>query len=82
MSNVGLAPPAHTNELSAHRQVALVDLLDRLLADGVVVVGELTLAIADVDLVHISLHAVITSAAQMSRTGHQPEIGEISGRSS
>jgi len=41
--------------------VALVDLLDRLLAGGVVLVGDLTLAIADVDLVHISLRALIVS---------------------
>ncbi|WP_407649660.1 gas vesicle protein [Goodfellowiella coeruleoviolacea] len=45
----------------AHREIALVDLLDRLLAGGVVLTGDLTLAIADVDLVHISLRALITS---------------------
>lgn len=45
----------------AGRPIALVDLLDRLLAGGVVVTGDLTLAIADVDLVHISLRALITS---------------------
>jgi Gas vesicle protein len=42
-------------------EVALVDLLDRLLAGGVVLTGDLTLAIADVDLVHVSLRALITS---------------------
>jgi Gas vesicle protein len=45
----------------ANRDVALVDLLDRLLASGAVLTGEVTLAIADVDLVHISLRALITS---------------------
>lgn len=43
------------------REVSLVDLLDRLLAGGVVVVGNLTLSIADVDLVRIDLHALISS---------------------
>ncbi|MDX3235954.1 gas vesicle protein [Streptomyces sp. ME03-5709C] len=43
------------------RQIALIDLLDRLLAGGVVLTGDLTLAIADVDLVRISLRALITS---------------------
>lgn len=42
-------------------QVSLVDLLDRLLAKGVVVAGEVTLSIADVDLVHVSLRALVTS---------------------
>jgi hypothetical protein len=44
-----------------HRQVALVDLLDRLLAGGVVITGDLTLRIADVDLVRIDLNALISS---------------------
>ncbi|WP_236787887.1 gas vesicle protein [Amycolatopsis sp. GM8] len=41
--------------------IALVDLLDRVLAGGVVVSGELTLSIADVDLVHVSLRTLLTS---------------------
>ncbi|MER5969986.1 MULTISPECIES: gas vesicle protein [unclassified Streptomyces] len=45
----------------AERQIALVDLLDRLLAGGVVLAGDLTLRIADVDLVRIDLHALISS---------------------
>lgn len=45
----------------ADQQVALVDLLDRLLAGGVVVTGEVTISLADVDLVHISLRALISS---------------------
>jgi hypothetical protein len=43
------------------RRIALVDLLDRLLAGGVVLSGHLTLRIADVDLVRIDLNALITS---------------------
>lgn len=42
-------------------QVSLVDILDRVLAAGVVVSGEITLSIAGVDLVYISLHALISS---------------------
>lgn len=45
----------------AERPVALIDLLDRVLAGGVVVSGELTLSIADVDLVHISLRTLLSS---------------------
>ncbi|MEU5401357.1 gas vesicle protein [Streptomyces sp. NPDC005963] len=47
----------------AERQVALVDLLDRLLAGGVVISGDLTLRIADVDLVRIDLKALISSVS-------------------
>ncbi|NYI06111.1 gas vesicle protein [Allostreptomyces psammosilenae] len=45
----------------AGREIALVDLLDRVLAQGVVLSGDLTLRIADVDLVHVSLRALVTS---------------------
>lgn len=44
--------------------VALVDLLDRLLDNGVVIAGDLTLTLADVDLVYISVRALICSAAK------------------
>jgi Gas vesicle protein len=39
----------------------LVDLLDRLLAGGVVVEGDVTLAVADVDLVRLGLRAVLAA---------------------
>ncbi|WP_067472670.1 gas vesicle protein [Actinomadura hibisca] len=42
-------------------RVALVDLLDRLLAGGVVITGDLVISIAEVDLVHVSLRALITT---------------------
>ncbi|MFJ8647465.1 gas vesicle protein [Streptomyces sp. NPDC093546] len=43
------------------RQIALIDLLDRLLTSGVVVTGDITLSIADIDLVRISLRTLIVS---------------------
>jgi hypothetical protein len=42
-------------------QLALVDLLDRVLATGVVVSGEVVISIADVDLVYVSLRALVSS---------------------
>lgn len=45
------------------QEVALVDLLDRLLAGGVVLTGDLTISLAGVDLVRVSLRALITSIA-------------------
>ena len=47
-------------------QIALVDLLDRVLAGGVVVAGEVTLTIADVDMVTISLRALVTSVIALA----------------
>jgi hypothetical protein len=48
-------------EAAPGERVALVDLLDRLLAGGVVITGDITISIANVDLVRISLRAVIAS---------------------
>ncbi|WP_329189911.1 gas vesicle protein [Actinacidiphila glaucinigra] len=48
----------------AERQVALVDLLDRLLSGGVVLTGDVVLSIADIDLVRISLRALIVSVSE------------------
>jgi len=39
----------------------LVDLLDRLLAGGVVLAGDITLSVADVDLVRVRLLALVAS---------------------
>ena len=58
---------ADQHDALANREVAVVDLLDRLLAGGVVLTGDLTLAIADVDLVHVCLRAVITSVTAGER---------------
>jgi hypothetical protein len=48
------------------QRVALVDLLDRVLAGGVVITGEVTLSVAEVDLVTISLRALLASAGAVA----------------
>ncbi|WP_283133148.1 gas vesicle protein [Rhizohabitans arisaemae] len=53
-------------------RVALVDLLDRLLAGGVVVSGDLVLSIADIDLVRISVRALIMSVRESGLGDDEP----------
>lgn len=48
------------------QRLALVDLLDRVLAGGVVITGEITLSVADVDLVTISLRALLASSSALA----------------
>jgi hypothetical protein len=57
------------------REVALVDLVDRLLGGGVVIAGEITLSVADVDLVHVSLRALISSVGTLEERGAMPRMG-------
>ncbi len=55
-------------------RIALVDLLDRVLAGGVVVTGEVTLSIADVDMVRVSLRALVTSVSALARGSADQEV--------
>jgi hypothetical protein len=52
-------------ELPSQR-LALVDLLDRVLAGGVTITGDITLSMADVDLVKISLRALLASVSALA----------------
>ncbi|MGW6241495.1 gas vesicle protein [Streptomyces sp. NPDC055037] len=57
-------PWATPEPLTGPIGVPLVDLLDRVLATGVVVSGDLVIAIADVPLVRLSLHALLSSVSE------------------
>ena len=59
----------------AERDVALIDLVDRLLGGGVVIAGDITLAVADVDLVYVQLRALIASVATAQEKGALPALG-------
>lgn len=52
-------------ELSSTRHLTLLDLLDRLLAGGVVIRGHVTLAAADIDLVELDLALMIAATAKV-----------------
>jgi uncharacterized protein YaiI (UPF0178 family) len=58
-----------TTAVTTGRDVAFVDLLDRLLNGGVVITGDITLAVADIDLVYVGLRALIASVASAEREG-------------
>ena len=60
----------------AQQDIALIDLLDRLLGGGVVIFGDITLAVADVDLVYVGLRALISSVATAREQGVLPEMGD------
>jgi hypothetical protein len=51
-------------ELTPQRDVSLVDLVDRLLSGGVVLTGDVTLSVADVDLIHVGLQLLVRSVEE------------------
>jgi hypothetical protein len=59
----------------AEQDVALVDLIDRLLGGGVVIAGDITLSVADVDLVYVSLRALVASVATAEEKNVLPAMG-------
>ena len=65
-----------TRNTIAERDVALVDLVDRLLGGGVVIAGDITLAVADVDLVYVGLRALVTSVATAEEKDLLPRMGD------
>jgi hypothetical protein len=64
----------------AQQDVALVDLVDRLLGGGVVIAGDITLSVADVDLVYVGLRALVTSVATAEEKHLLPRMGDALAR--
>jgi len=55
------ARPASEHDLEDHEQVTLCEVLDRVLSKGAVVAGEVTISVADIDLLYLGLQLVLTS---------------------
>jgi hypothetical protein len=54
-----------THLSAAQHEVTLLELVDRVLNKGVVVSGDITLSVADVDLVYVGLRVLLASVATM-----------------
>lgn len=61
--------------LALERQVTLLETLDRLLNRGVVVTGDVTLSVADVDLIYLGLRLLLSSV-ETARALGLPGAGE------
>jgi gas vesicle structural protein len=54
------------NDAAARVQdVALIDLLDRIIDRGVVLAGDATISVADVDLIYLGLRVLLAPVAQL-----------------
>lgn len=52
-----------------NRDVTLLDLLDRILDRGVVLTGDLTISVADVDLIVVGLRLLLASTDRLEQMG-------------
>ena len=65
--NDAIADTATALPASPEEEVTMLELLDRLLDKGVVLQGEVTLSVADVDLVFVGLRVLLTSVEAAQR---------------
>ena len=64
MENEGV-PDLLLNDIE---HVSLCEALDRILNKGAVVVGEITISVANIDLIYLGLQAVLTSIETAQKT--------------
>lgn len=66
-------------ELNPADDLTLLDLLDRVVAKGVVIQGDLTISVANIDLIYVSLRVLISSVSRIeSLTGQRFGLGPLS----
>jgi hypothetical protein len=58
---------------AAQHEVTLLELVDRVLNKGVVLTGDITLSVADVDLVYVGLRVLLASVATLEQEGSRGE---------
>ncbi len=79
-TNTGNRPPAVSElALDDTERVSLCEVLDRVLNKGVVVAGDVTISVADIDLIYLGLQIVLTSM-ETARQGSSPSAGRIGRR--
>lgn len=54
-----------------NREISLCEVLDRVLNKGAVVVGDVTISVANVDLVYLGLQMILSSVETGRRLGFQ-----------
>jgi hypothetical protein len=65
-------PPADGDDPALEQELTLLELVDRLLDKGVVLTGDITLSVADVDLVYVGLRVLLSSVEAAQRMGQDP----------
>lgn len=60
---------AHVPVRIGQADVSLLDVIDHVLNQGVVISGEITIGVADVDLIYVQLQALVCSADRAYASG-------------
>ncbi len=55
------------DELSESEHISLCEVLDRILNKGAVIVGDVMISVADIDLIYLGLQVILTSVETARR---------------
>lgn len=61
-----------SDSVAEAREVSLLELLDRVIDHGVVLSGDVTISVADVDLIYLGLRLMLTSVERAEKLGVMP----------
>ena len=71
--------------LDEESELSLLETLDHVLNRGLVIAGEITISVADIDLIFVGLNVLVSSvekAHEVLRERHQPLVAEGESRDS
>lgn len=68
--------PTHNLTFNDNKQVTLCEVLDRVLNKGAVVVGDVTISVANIDLLYLGVQLILTSIETARGTSTTPEMHE------
>jgi len=60
------------NDVTKSKDVALIEVLDKVLDKGAIVAGDIVISVADVDLIYIGLKVLLSSVETMERLRGAP----------
>jgi hypothetical protein len=68
---------SRSQALMEAREVTLLDLVDRAVDHGVILAGDITIAVADVDLIYVGLQVLLASVERVQelRTERERTVG-------
>jgi gas vesicle structural protein len=55
------------------QEVTLLDLVDRAIDHGVILTGDITIAVADIDLIYVGLQVLLASVERVEKLGAERE---------
>ena len=73
--------PTTMAPVAKEKELVLLDLLDRIIDKGVILWGDITISVADVDLIYLSLKVLLTSvekAEEMRRKSAMEALASVS----